>query len=76
MVTVFVNCSDREAALTESIEDYRAEVNKITPSILFTHCMTHGETLVAKKLKLFVNKVLQDTISEINFIKSKALNSR
>jgi len=38
--------------------------------------MIHREALAAKKLELFVNKVLRDAISVINLIKSKPLNSR
>jgi len=69
-------CTDGAAALTGSKKGFRAKVNKISPSILFTHCMIHKEALAAKKLEPFVNKVLQDAISIINFIKSKPLNSK
>ena len=45
-------------------------------SITFTHCMIHREALVAKKLSPELNKVVQDAVKIINFIKSRALNSR
>lgn len=69
-------CTDGAAALTGSKKGFRVKVNEISPNILFTHCMIHREALAAKKLEPFVNEVLQNAISIINFIKSKALNSR
>jgi len=69
-------CTDGTAALTGSKKGFRAKVNEISPSILFTHCMIHREALASKKLEPFVNEVLQDAIRVINFIKSKSLNSR
>jgi len=69
-------CTDGAAVLTGSKKGLRAKINEISPNILFTHCMIHREVLAAKKLELFVNEVLQNAISVINFIKSKPLNSR
>ncbi|XP_022168645.1 protein FAM200A-like [Myzus persicae] len=69
-------CTDGAAALTGSKKGFRAKVNEISPSILFTHCMIHREALASKKLEPFVNEVLQYSIRVINFIKSKSLNSR
>ncbi|XP_025415283.1 protein FAM200A-like [Sipha flava] len=69
-------CTDGTAAFTGSKKGFRAKVNEISPSILFTHCMIHREALASKKLEPFVNEVLQDAIRVINFIKSKSLNSR
>lgn len=69
-------CTDSAAALTGSKKGFRAKVNEISSSILFTHCMIYREALLSKKLEPFVNEVLQDAIRAINFIKSKALNSR
>jgi len=59
-----------------TLQGFRAKVNEISPSILFTDCMIHREALASKKLEPFVNEVLQDAIRVINFIKSKALNFR
>ncbi|XP_027733407.1 uncharacterized protein LOC114054423 [Vombatus ursinus] len=42
----------------------------------FTHCMIHLVALVAKKISPELDVVFQDTIKIINFIKSRALNSR
>ncbi|XP_022160768.1 protein FAM200A-like, partial [Myzus persicae] len=69
-------CTDGAAALTGSKKGFRAKVNEISPSILFTHCMIHREALASKKLEPFVNEVLQNAIRVINFIKSKSFNSR
>jgi hypothetical protein len=69
-------CTDSAAVLTGSKKGFKAKVNEILPSILFTHCTIHREALASKKLEPFVNEVLQDAIRVINFIKSKALNSR
>jgi len=44
--------------------------------INFTHCLIHREALAAKKLAPELNDVLLDAVNIINFIKSRALNSR
>lgn len=44
--------------------------------ITFTHCMIHREALAGKKVSLDLNSVLQDAVRIINFIKSRALNTR
>ena len=45
-------------------------------SITFIHCMIHREALVAKKISPDLNAVVQDAVQIINFIKSRALNTR
>ncbi|XP_008178224.1 protein FAM200B-like [Acyrthosiphon pisum] len=42
--------TDSAAALTGSKKGFRAKVNEISPSILFTHCMIHREALASKNL--------------------------
>ncbi|XP_057664923.1 protein FAM200A-like [Diorhabda carinulata] len=44
--------------------------------ITFTHCLIRREALAAKKLAPELNDMLQDAVKIINFIKSRALNSR
>ena len=42
----------------------------------FTHSLTHWKPLAAKKLAPEFNDVLRDAVKTINFIKSRAINSR
>ena len=44
--------------------------------ITFTHCMIDREALVAKKISPNLNVIVQDLVKIINFIKSRALNTR
>lgn len=55
---------------------FKANVTKIAPHVGFVHCMIHREALAAKHLQPDVNKVLEQVVTIINFIKARALNSR
>ena len=41
-----------------------------------SHCMIHREALVAKKISPSLHVVVQDAVKIINFIESRALNTR
>ena len=70
-------CTDGAAAMTGHTAGFQGRVKSTSDaSITFTHCMIHREALVAKKLSPELNKVVQDAVKTINFIKSRALNSR
>ena len=72
-----VICTDRAAAMTGHTAGFQGRVKSASDApITFTHCMIHREALVAKKLSPELNKVVQDAVKIINFIKSCALNSR
>ncbi|CAH1102132.1 unnamed protein product [Psylliodes chrysocephalus] len=69
-------CTDGAAALTGSKTGFKAKVTEIAPHVGFVHCMIHREALAAKHLQPDVNKVLEQVVTIINFIKARALNSR
>lgn len=69
-------CTDGASAFTGTKKGFRARVSAVTNSVKFTHCMIHREALASKVLQPEVNKVLNDVISVVNFVKARALNSR
>ena len=70
-------CTDGAAAMTEYTAGFQGRVKSASDALInFTHCMIHREALVAKKLSPELNEVVQDAVKIINFIKSRALNSR
>ena len=70
-------CTDGAAAMTRHTAGFHARVRSASDtSITFTHCMIHREALVAKKISPNLNAVVQNAVQIINFIKSRALNTR
>ena len=70
-------CTDGAAAMTGHTAGFYARVRSTSDtSITFTHCMIHREALVAKKIYPDLNAVVQDAVQIINFIKSRAQNTR
>ncbi|XP_013773307.1 SCAN domain-containing protein 3-like [Limulus polyphemus] len=70
-------CTVGAAVMTGRIVGFQIKVKSATNGpTTFTHCMIHREALVVKKMSADLNAVLQDAIKVINFIKSRALNSR
>lgn len=51
-------------------------IKEVATDAEWTHCMLHREALVSKQMSTELNKVLNEAIKIINFIKSGALNSR
>ena len=70
-------CTDEAAAMIGHTAGFQGRVKSASDApITFTLCMIHREALVAKKLSPKLNKVVQDAVKIINFINSRALNSR
>ena len=70
-------CTDGAAAMTGHTAVFHARVRSASDtSITFTHCMIHREALVAKKISPDLNALVQDAVQIINFIMSRALNTR
>lgn len=69
-------CTDGAAAMTGQDLGFTAFVKAGNDHITFTHCMIHREALVVKKIAPELNTVFFDAVKIINFIKSRALNSR
>ena len=70
-------CTDGAAAMTGHTDGFHGRVKSaINSPITFTHCMIHRDALVAKKISPDLHFVVQDAVKVINFIKSRALNTR
>ena len=67
-------CTDEAAAMTGHTAEFHARVRSVSDTpITFTHNTIHREALVAKKISLDLNAVVQDAVKVINFIKSRTL---
>jgi hypothetical protein len=53
-----------------------ARINNINPNIRANHCIIDRQTLTSKKISPELNDTMSLVINVVNFIKSKALNSR
>ena len=69
-------CTDGAAAMTGRKSGLVTRVQAVAPHAKATHCFIHREALVAKKIPLDLKKVLTDSVTIVNFIKSRPLNSR
>ena len=70
-------CKDGAAAMAGRISGFQIRVkSESNGPTTFTHCMIHWEALVAEKIFLDLNTVLQDAVKVKNLIKIRALNSR
>ncbi|XP_060873903.1 SCAN domain-containing protein 3-like [Metopolophium dirhodum] len=69
-------CTDGAAAMTGRISGFKAEVMKVSPDIRFVHCIIHREHLTFRKIGCELNSIMNDVVSMVNFVKTRALNSR
>lgn len=69
-------CTDGAAAMTGKKSGLVTRVQAVAPHAKSTHCFIHREALVAKKIPTDLKKVLADSVTVVNFIKSRPLNSR
>jgi len=51
-------------------------VQEVNSNVVIIHCFLHRENLATRTIQLELFSVLQDVIQIVNFIKSRALNSR
>lgn len=61
--------------LVRSNKEFKAKVKIISLNKIFNHHMIHRKATATQSLQPFINKVLQDTVCVVNFIKSKTLTS-
>jgi len=73
MGLIKINMYVGSADLSKCKKRLKTKFREISPDILFYHCLIHRESLTLKNFNF--NKVLQDFIYEINFIKAKTLNN-
>ena len=71
-----VVCSDGVEALTEKISGVTALIKQKFPHVVATHCMLHGEAVVAKIMDNELNQVLQEVIQVVNFTKARPMKHK
>jgi len=69
-------CTDGASAMAGWKTGLQAKVKEVAPKMKWTHCCIHREALVAKRLPGPFQKVLNDVVKIINFIKARPLQSR
>lgn len=69
-------CSDGACAMTGKYGGVSSKVKSVAENCTFTHCNIHREALAAKQIPDQFKRVLQEAVKVVNFIKSRALNSR
>lgn len=69
-------CTDSAASMMGRIHRFVSHVKQVHPGIKTMHRIIHREALTSKQLSPKLNKVLNDAVKIINFIKSQPLNAR
>jgi hypothetical protein len=69
-------CSDGAHAMTGKHSGVFAQIKEVAPDAKFVHCSIHREALAARKMLAILNTVLNEAVKVVNFIKSRATNSR
>ena len=69
--------TDEATTMTEHTARFYARVQSASDTpITFKHCIIHREAIAAKTTSPDLNVVVKDAVKGINFIKSRALNTR
>jgi hypothetical protein len=53
-----------------------AQIKKFAPDAKYVHCSIHREALAARKMPAILKTVQTESVKDVNFIKSRAMNSR
>ncbi|XP_068234222.1 zinc finger BED domain-containing protein 5-like [Palaemon carinicauda] len=69
-------CTDGAPAMLGSKSGFQSRVKKLAPQAKGIHCMIHRYALASKTLPASLQEVLQSVIKIVNYIKTKALNTR
>jgi hypothetical protein len=71
-------CKDGAAAMAGKKKGLLAQIKNLNNAtdVIYTHCIIHREALAAKKIAPELKKALQEAVTVVNFISSRALNSR
>ncbi len=69
-------CTDGAASMTGRKNGLIARIKNINPNIRANHCIIHRQALASKKISPELNDTMNLVINVVNFMKSKALNSR
>ncbi len=69
-------CTDGCPSMIGKNEGLKSKVLKVAPHASHIHCMLHRQALAAKTMPFGLKGVMDDAIKVINFIKSRALETR
>lgn len=69
-------CSDGARAMTGKHGGVVTRIKAVAPECVFIHCSIHRQALAAKGMPDELRQILNDAVKVVNFIKSRALNSR
>jgi hypothetical protein len=69
-------CIDGAHSLSGSLKGSVALAKQKNPGIVFTHCFLHKKALISKPVVPEDQKVLDETIKMVNYIKSRPLQLR
>lgn len=69
-------CTDGANAMAGVHKGVVTQVQQVSPKAKFIHCSLHREALVTKRCPAELKTVLNEAVKTVNFIKSRALNSR
>ncbi|XP_063785805.1 zinc finger BED domain-containing protein 5-like [Pseudophryne corroboree] len=69
-------CTDGAPSMSGRVKGFVALAKQKNPAIVFTHCFLHREALISKSVVPELQKVLDETIKMVNYIKSRPLKSR
>ncbi|XP_017795707.1 PREDICTED: protein ZBED8-like, partial [Habropoda laboriosa] len=69
-------CTDSAAAMMDNKKGFISCVKRQNPNIEITHCCIHREAFMIKNLPMELLQTINQCITIINIIKSRALNSR
>lgn len=62
--------------MTGAQSEVVAKIKMVAPLATHVHCSLHREALVTKRCPAELKTVLNEAVKTVNFIKSRALNSR
>ena len=69
-------CIDGARVLAGKNSGVFVKIKAVAPEAQFIHCNIHREALVTKSMPERLKNVLDQAVKVVNFIKSRALNSR
>ena len=69
-------CTDGAPSMAGRNAGLQALIKEVAPSVVWTHCMIHRETLAAKELSNELDNAMKRVVSLVNFIKMSPLRER
>ncbi|XP_077100002.1 SCAN domain-containing protein 3-like [Siphateles boraxobius] len=69
-------CTDGAAAMTGRKSGLVARIKAVNPRVKSVHCMLHRQALASKGMEPDLHFVLSTAVTAVNFVKSRALQSR